>query len=177
MVYFGSKREAARLQDVEFAERVEEPDRAQPAAVQLSETDKALQRAEFLLDQEMFEEARAAFESAQDHADGRNAQAAYGLARVAIMEADPELAREHFIDAAYLAEDDPHLRAMAYIYIGRIEDIVGNREEAVRNYELALESGDTDDRTRKLAEDGIASPFRRPGSEASEEDGPEGEQP
>lgn len=163
------KTEAARLQDVTFAERTERPDRAQPAPVKLSETDKALQRAEFLLDQEMLDEARQAFASAQNHAEGRNAQAAYGLARVAIMEADPELAREHFLDAAYLAEDDPHLRAMAYIYIGRIEDIVGNREEAVRNYRLALESGDTDERTRELAEAGIAAPFRRPRNEPAEE--------
>jgi tetratricopeptide (TPR) repeat protein len=158
------KAEAARLQGVQFVEKAAEPDRAQPIKVQLSPLDKKLQQAEFLLREDMLDEARAAFIEALNLAEGRSAQANYGLARVAITQADPDVAREHFIDAAAMAED-PHLKAMSHIYIGRIEDVVGNRERAIEQYRLALEAGDPSERTKQLAERGLAAPFARPGSE------------
>ena len=157
------KKEAARLQDVKFAERPQrELEQAEPKRVELSEVDKLLQRAEFLLGQEMTEEAREAYLAAQTKAGGGNAQAEYGLARVAITEADPDLAREHFLRAADLASDDPHIRAMSHLYVGRIEDIVGNRDQAVVHYQLALDAGDPSARTREMAQQGIEAPFSRP---------------
>lgn len=160
------KKEAARLQNVTFVEPTAKPKREAPPAPQLSELDKTLKRGEFLMNEEMFDEAREAFELAKQQAGGSHAQASYGLARVAIMEADPDLAREHFLEAAELAED-PHLKAMSHVYIGRIEDVVGNREQAVLHYKLALDAGDPSQRTRELAEQGIAAPFRRPRPEES----------
>ena len=161
------KKEGARLQNVAFVQPAARPKREAPPAPQLSELDKILKRGEFLLNEEMFEEARAAFEEAKQKAGGSHSQASYGLARVAIMEADPDLAREHFLEVAETAED-PHLKAMAHIYIGRIEDVVGNRDQAVAHYKLALDAGDPSQRTRELAEQGIAAPFRRPGAEERE---------
>ena len=159
------KREAARLQDVKFAEKTREQlKQAEPKRVELSAVDKLLQRAEFLLGEEMTEEAREAYVAAQAEAGGGNAQAEYGLARVAITEADPDLAREHFLRAADLAEDDPHIRAMSHLYIGRIEDIVGNREQAVVHYKMALDAGDPSARTREMAQQGLDAPFSRPRS-------------
>lgn len=161
------KKEAARLQNITFTEPAAKPKREAPPTPQLSQLDQTLKRGEFLMNEEMFDEAREAFEKAKQLAGGRHAQASYGLARVAIMEAEPDLARENFLEAAELA-DDPHLKAMAHIYIGRIEDVVGNREQAVLHYKLALDSGDPSQRTRELAEQGIAAPFRRPGAEERE---------
>jgi tetratricopeptide (TPR) repeat protein len=162
------KKEAARLQNVKFVEPAARPKREAPAAPQLSEVDKILKRGEFLLNEEMLDEARAAFEEAKQKSGGTHAQASYGLARVAIMEADPDLARENFTEVSETAAD-PHLKAMAHIYIGRIEDVVGNREQAVMHYKLALDSGDPSQRTRDLAEQGISSPFRRPQAEQEQE--------
>ena len=162
--------EGARLQTVDFLKEPVQEERSEPARMQLSKQDQLLQRAEFLLDQNMLDEARDVFLEVQEISDGRNAQAAYGLARTAIMEADPELAREHFIDAAYLAEDDPQMRAMSHVYIGRIEDIVGNREQAVAQYRMALEVGAPSEYVNKLAQAGIEAPFKRPGSEEEPED-------
>lgn len=156
------KREGQRLKDVKFrAPPQQARRRARAAPPKLSELDKALQRGEFLLREEMTDEARAAFVLALEKAGGSSAQAQYGLARVAITEGDPDLAREHFTQAAEEAED-AHIRAMSYLYLGRIEDIVGNRDLAVQNYKLALESGDDSERTRKLAEEGLKEAFARP---------------
>jgi len=164
------KHEAARLQNVKFSEPTTRA-KAKPVAPQLSEVDKLLQQGEFFLNEEMFDEARETFLAVEEKVGERQAQASYGLARVAIMEADPELAREHFYDAAHLAED-PHLKALAHLYIGRIEDVVGNREEAVRQYQLVLETGDPSERTRQLAQKGLDAPFSRPGSENESEPEP-----
>ncbi len=163
------KREAARLQDVKFAEKSQrELERAAPKRVEISAVDKLLQKGEFLLGEEKTDEARDAYVAAQDEAGGANAQAEYGLARVAITDADPDLAREHFLRAAELAEDDPHIRAMSHLYIGRIEDIVGNREQAVVHYKLALDAGDPSPHTREMAQKGIDAPFSRPHDEGEE---------
>lgn len=162
------KREAARLQETKFVEAPAKPTRSAPAPPKVSEVDKMLERGEFLMSQDMLDEARQSFMGAIEKAGGSHAQGSYGLARVAILEADPDLAREHFARAAELAED-PHLRAMSYVYLGRIADIIGNREEAVKNYRLALDSGDPAERTRALAEQGIQAPFERPDDEPEEE--------
>lgn len=156
------KREGQRLKDVQFRTPAPEARRpARAAAPKLSELDKALQRGEFLLREEMTDEAREAFVEAIEKAGGANAQAQYGLARVAITEGDPDLAREHFVHAAEQTED-AHIRAMSHLYLGRIEDIVGNRDQAVEHYKLALEAGDDSPRTRELAEAGLNAPFARP---------------
>lgn len=165
------KREAARLQATTFVEAPSRPVRRAPAPVKVSEVDKMLERGEFLMSQEMLDEARESFMGALEKAGGSHAQASYGLARVAILEADPDLAREHFARTAELAED-PHLKAMSYVYLGRIADIIGNRDEAIKNYRLALEAGDPSERTRELAQAGINAPFARPGQEPEEEPEP-----
>ncbi|MBI1355911.1 MAG: hypothetical protein GC160_16345 [Acidobacteria bacterium] len=166
------KKEAARLQAIEFSPAPSKPVRRAPAQPKLSELDKLLQRGEFLMNEELLDEARDTFLEAQEKAGGSDAQASYGLGRVAILEADPDLAREHFTEAARLAED-PHLKAMAFVYLGRIEDIVGNREEAVKNYQSALAAGDPSERTRKLAEQGVSAPFARPKSEDEPDEEPD----
>ena len=162
------KKEAARLQNTTFVEAPERKERA-PVRVELSALDKALQRGEFLLNEEMFDEAREAFEQADDLAEGGNGQALYGMARVAVMEADPELARELFTDAAAVS-DDPHIRAMSYLYLGRIADIVGERDLAVEHYQRALEQGDPSEQTRKLAEQGLGAAFQSPRQKAAEQE-------
>jgi hypothetical protein len=53
--------------------------------------------------------------------------------------------------------------------MGRVEDIMGNRDEAVEHYRLALAAGDPSERTRQLAQKGIDEPFGRPGEEQPDE--------
>lgn len=154
------KREAARLQDVRFTERrARSAPRPRPVAKPaVSEVEKLLARAEGLLQLEELDDARKAFEEALEKAGGRNAQASYGLGRAALDEADPDLALEHFAAAAE-AGGGARLTAMSHIYMGRIEDVLGNRELAVEHYNRALAAGDTSPITRKFAEDGLAAPF------------------
>jgi tetratricopeptide (TPR) repeat protein len=154
-------REQARLQKVEFAEAPARPVVQQAARPKLSETDKLLQEAESLLRAEQLDPSRSKFEEALANSGGHNAQAAYGLARVAVSEADPELALEYF-QQALEATPDPAIEAMSHVYIGRIEDIMGNREDAVRHYQLALQVRGIPAPARGLAEKGLQEQFQSP---------------
>ena len=80
------------------------------------------------------------------------------MARVAAFEGEPDLAREHF-EKAIASTDDTHIRAMSHVYIARIEDLVGNREQAVEHYRSALAVGDPSPRVRELAESGLKEAF------------------
>lgn len=165
------KREAARLQNVKFAEpaEVSSQPRVEPRRPQLSLLDKKLQQAEFLLREELLEESRDAFLEAVELAEGRNAQAEYGLGRVAAQEGDPELAVEHFRTASNLADEYPHIRAMSHIYAARISDIMGEREQALEQYNLAKAAGDPDPRTQELIAAGLLEQFQSPRQQAGED--------
>ena len=164
------KKEAARLQNVKFAEPAEiAPTRViEPRRIQLSLLDKKLQQAEFLFREEMFEEAQQAYVEAIDLAGGRNAQAEYGLGRVAAQEGEPELAIEHFLVAANLAAEEPHIRAMSHIYVARISDIMGEREAAIDHYNQAQQVGDPAPRTQELIAEGLSQQFQSPRQQSQE---------
>jgi tetratricopeptide (TPR) repeat protein len=166
------KAEARRLQNTEFVQAQPKP-ASQPARPQLSKLDRLLNEAEGYFRLEDLEQARAKFEEALAEAGGRNAQAEYGLARVAAFEGEPDLAREHFQKAIALA-DDTHIRAMSHVYIARIEDLMGNREQAVEHYQLALDVGDPSPRIRELAEGGLEDAF---GVDREEDEEQENQQP
>ncbi len=173
------KKEAARLQNVKFAEPAEiSPSQpVEPRRIELSLLDKKLQQAEFLFREEMFVEAQQAFVAAIELAGGRNAQAEYGLGRVAAQEGEAELAIEHFLVAANLAVDEPHIRAMSHIYVARISDIMGERDAAIEHYNLAQQVGDPAPRTQELITEGLNQQFQSPRqqSEQAEEEASEGD--
>lgn len=163
--------EAARLEGVEFVEAPPKPvARVAKVEPKLGAGDALFRSAEFELRAGKLGEARKQFEAAQEKYPARRAEAAYGLARVAVFEADPDLARAEF-DRALRSDPDTYVRGMCHIYLGRIDDIMGNRDEAIAQYQLALESGDPSDMIRDLAEKGIAEPFdpSRPPSESEAE--------
>ncbi len=151
------KDEAKRLEGVEFMAAPEKP-AARPARLKISELDRLLNEAEGYFQLEDLEQSRAKFEEALVEAGGSNAQGEYGLARVAAFEGEPDLAREHF-EKAIASTDDTHIRAMSHVYIARIEDLVGNREQAVEHYRSALAVGDPSPRVRELAESGLKEAF------------------
>jgi tetratricopeptide (TPR) repeat protein len=170
-------RELARLQKVEFAPAPSRPAVQQAARPKLSETDKLLQQAETLLRADRLDQSRAIFEQVLDKSGGRSAQASYGLARVSVSEADPELALEYF-QRALESTPDSAIEAMSHVYIGRIEDIMGNREQALRQYRLALQVPGIPAAARELAEKGLQEQFQSPRQQQdSDPDEPEAPAP
>lgn len=162
------KQEAARLQDIEFAEapsRGLEPTSVRP---QVSEADVLLHQGEIFLADRKPLRARKKFEQALAQSEGPNPDAAYGLARVALSEGDPDLATQ-FFEQALASIPDPHVESMARVYLGRIADITGLRDQAIEQYQAALAVRNIPDGARLLAAQGLDAPFG-PGREPAEAD-------
>ncbi|MBI3664706.1 MAG: hypothetical protein HY236_00525 [Acidobacteria bacterium] len=156
------KKEDRRLRQVHFVERPPERRPApEPARRVLTGVAKTLQEAEESFLRHQLDQAKKLFEEAQKETGGKDARALYGLARVAALEKDSERAKELFL-LALDAGPDPHVRAMSHLYLGRIEDLFGSREQAVLHYRKALAAGDDTPGTREAAEKGLQQSFASP---------------
>ncbi len=94
---------------------------------------------------------------------GDHGRATYVLARIDLMEGDPEKAMQGFSTALKLSKD-PRTMAWSHIYLGRLYDIESNpeREKAVAEYQAALEVRDGRPDTKQAAEAGVAKPYALP---------------
>ncbi len=93
--------------------------------------------------------------------NGDHAQAHYVLARVNLMERQPGAAIGDFQEVLDTSKD-PRTLAWSHIYLGRLYDIMPDREKAVAEYQAALVVRDAQPDTRAAAEEGIKRPFVAP---------------
>jgi hypothetical protein len=101
---------------------------------------------------------KALTDPAADH--GR---ATYVLARIDLMEGDPDKATRGFQKTLQLSKD-PRTMAWSHIYLGRLYDTQDPpaRPKAIAEYEAALAVRDSRPDTKKAADEGIAKPFALP---------------
>jgi tetratricopeptide (TPR) repeat protein len=94
---------------------------------------------------------------------GDHARAQYVMARIDLMEGDPEKASQAFQQTLALSKD-PRTMAWSHIYLGRLYDSMNppNRGKAVAEYKAALVVRDSRPDTKEAAESGIAKPFALP---------------
>jgi hypothetical protein len=94
---------------------------------------------------------------------GDHARAAYVMARIDLMEGDPEKATQGFEQTLTLSKD-PRTMAWSHIYLGRLYDSMNPpaRDKAVAEYKAALAARDSRPDTKQAAESGIAKPFALP---------------
>ncbi len=97
-----------------------------PKPPELEGADKTLDQAEQLYTSRNLEPARQLYLRALEETPKKplHAKAYYGLARVAALEKNPELA-ERMFQKALECEPDPQIRAWALIYLGRLSDAAG----------------------------------------------------
>src|SRR5690606_5433393 len=100
---------------------------------------KTLEEAEQLYTGRNLDSARAAYLKVIEETDQKplHAKAYYGLARIAALKNDPELAEKLFQQILELSPD-PQTAAWAHVYLGRLSDIAGDREAASGHYQAAL---------------------------------------
>jgi len=159
------KREEQRLEKVTFSSEgsVRRAKVAQaPAPPELSGTEKALDEAENLYRDRDLVKAKQAYSRLLQQADEKSLHASsyYGLARIAILEKDPELAERLFQKALELAPQ-PQVRVWVEVYLARLSDAAGDRPEAVSHYKraLAVEGGSA--AAREAAEKGLQQSFQK----------------
>jgi tetratricopeptide (TPR) repeat protein len=100
---------------------------------------------------------------------GDHAQAHYVLARVNLMERQPGAAIGDFQEVLDTSKD-PRTLAWSHIYLGRLYDIMPQREKAVAEYKAALTVRDAQPDTKAAAEAGIKQPFVAPQVEHKTDD-------
>jgi tetratricopeptide (TPR) repeat protein len=93
--------------------------------------------------------------------------ATYILARIDLMQGDPEKAVAGFSKALTLSKD-PRTLAWSHIYLGRLYDTETDpeRPKAIAEYQAALATRDSRPDTKQAADSGLAHPFalpKRPG--------------
>jgi tetratricopeptide (TPR) repeat protein len=90
-------------------------------------------------------------------------EAQYLLARVDLIEGNPEDAKAGFEKTLTLSKD-PRTLAWSHIYLGRLYDTMAapNRQRAVAEYQAALQVRDGRTDTRDAAEAGLKKPFALP---------------
>jgi tetratricopeptide (TPR) repeat protein len=90
-----------------------------------------------------------------------HAKAYYGLARIATLQKDPETAVQLF-EKSLANSPDPWTMAWSLVYLGRLSDLAGEREEAAMRYRAALEVDGASDGAREAARQGLAEAFGKP---------------
>jgi tetratricopeptide (TPR) repeat protein len=158
------KREDARLSGIEFltqapvrqAKVAHAPKPPEPQGVY-----KTLEQAEqFYMDRSL-EPARQLYLKALEETREKppQARAYYGLARIAALEKNPELAESMFLKTLEY-EPEPQIKAWTLVYLGRLSDAAGDREEATRRYREALAVEGASAAAHQAAEQGAQRSFQ-----------------
>jgi tetratricopeptide (TPR) repeat protein len=161
------KKEDARLSTVEFASEapvrmVQAPAPAAPEPV-LTGAAKTLEEAERLYTSRDLEKARQAFTDALQQTEDKalHARSWYGLPRIAALEKHPELA-ERLFQKTLESSPEPPVKAWTLVYLGRLSDAAGERDQAAQHYRNALAVQGASDAARRAAEQGVQQSFKKP---------------
>ena len=158
-------REDQRLQNVQFAKqaavKVARAAPAPPAPV-LTGAEKALSDAEDLYTHRDLDRARQAYLKVLDQTSDKSvhAKAYYGLARIAALQKDPELSEKLFQKTLEMSPDD-ETKSWTYLYLGRLADAAGERDQAEKDYRAVLAIQGAPASVKTAAEKGLAAPFQR----------------
>jgi hypothetical protein len=95
---------------------------------------------------------------------GDHAQAHYVLARVDLMQSQPDAAISDF-EETLKSSKDPRTLAWSHIYLGRLYDVMPDRQKALTEYRAALTVRDSQPDTKAAAEMGLKQPFTAPGEQ------------
>ncbi|MBZ5535861.1 MAG: tetratricopeptide repeat protein [Acidobacteriia bacterium] len=124
-----------------------------------TENEKKLDEAEDLISEEKYESAKKIFKQiAESDADLRS-KALYGLGVACSMQRNLEDARSYFEQALQDKNADNATKAWSHVYLGRLFDLEGERESAVREYAGAVQLGEDTRGALAAAKHGLEKPF------------------
>ncbi len=140
-----------------------------PAAVMVKETPE-LTEEEKLLDQGdnqfyqgKYADARLSYRAVLDKDDPNSERAIYGLAVVYANMRKPDLAQEYFQKALSSAHD-LRIITWSHIYLGRLDDLAGQRDAALAQYHAALVTAAAFPMALRAAQSGMEAQFGSPPS-------------
>jgi tetratricopeptide (TPR) repeat protein len=127
--------EERRLAKVTFAPAPTPPVQAAVPAAK-TEEDRLLDKGDNLFYQGRYSDAKLAYQEVLEKTDPKSERALFGLAVVASNMRKPDLAEEYFQKTLETARD-LRLVTWSHIYLGRLNDLRGNRNDALAQYRAA----------------------------------------
>jgi tetratricopeptide (TPR) repeat protein len=150
------RKEEKRLFGVKFTSRPPAPPaKASPA---LSEEDRLLDQGDNLFFQGKYNEAKPAYQAVLEKIDPKNARALYGLAVVYANTRKPDLADEYFQKTLSTARD-LRIVTWSHIYLGRLYDLRGKRDDALTQYRAAALTAAAYPLALRAVQSGMAGAF------------------
>ncbi len=161
------KREEQRLENVQFIAptgRLVRPAGPIEKPVELTGAAKTLDDAEKAYTARDLDRSRAIFLQVLDQTSEKplHARAYYGLARISVLQRDPETGDRLFRKVLEL-EPDAETKSWSLLYLARLADAQGSRDEAVEQYKAVLAVDGAPDTVRKAAEKGLQEAFTNTG--------------
>jgi len=162
------KKEERRLENVEFASarsvRKAKPSKA-PEPPPISAAEKTIEEAEGFYKARNLPKAKQTFLDALSKSDEKSihAKAYYGLARVATLENDPELAQRLFRKTLELGPE-PFERGWTLVYLGQLSALSGEKDEAVGYFKAAIGLEGVSAKAREAAEKALQQGPARKGN-------------
>lgn len=152
------RKETTRLDQVNFSDAPRER-RAKPApktAVERSPAEKTLEDAEEAWSKKDYQKASELFRRALTETNARTlkARSYYGMARVAALNKDPQLAVDLF-EKTIAEGPEPQVAAWAHVFAGRLFDLAQDNDAAKKHFEAALATAGASPASKKAAEDGL----------------------
>jgi len=157
------RREDARLSGIEFVSQapvrhaIMPPPPAPPTGAQLT-----MEQAEGLYIDRNLEAARELYLKVLDQTSDKamHAKAYYGLARIAALENNPEMS-ERLFEKTLASSPEPRIKAWTLVYLARLADAAGDRQQAVERYKEALAVQGASNAAHEAAQQGVQRSFER----------------
>jgi tetratricopeptide (TPR) repeat protein len=127
--------EERRLAKVTFAPAPTPPAQAAAPAVK-TEEERLLDQGDNLFYRGRYSEAKLAYQEVLEKVDAKSERALFGMAVVASNMRKPDLAEEYFQKTLEMARD-LRLVTWSHIYLGRLYDLRGKRNDALAQYRAA----------------------------------------
>ncbi len=159
------KKEESRLEKAEFSKeravRIAKKAAPPPKPV-LTGARKTLEDAIALYDEKDWPKAREEFLKVLKETEDKSlhAKAYYGLARIAALQKDPELAVQLFEKTLEL-KPDPDMASWSHIYLGRLFDLANERQPATDHYKAVMALEGASPAAKQAARKGLEESFKR----------------
>ncbi len=147
----------AELKDLATVKFTPAPMPEKPVASAASEEARLLDQGDHFIYRAQYAEAKAAFQAALEK-NPKSERALYGLAVVASNTRKPDLAEEYFQKTLDVARD-LRLATWSHIYLGRLYDLRGKRNDALAEYRAASLTAGPYPEALRAVQGGLQRPF------------------
>lgn len=148
--------ETKKLASVKFSPRPPVPENKKSSTE--TEEQRLLDQADNSIYLGHYDEAKTAFQTVLEKINPKSDRALYGLAAAYTYTRKPDLAQENF-QKALDATHDLHIATWSHIYLGRIYDLKGKREDALAQYRAASLTAAAYPEALRAVQAGLQEPY------------------